>query len=182
METKKEKLLLKWELWLAILVIILTAFLYRDRFGTIFLVGLIILASRSTAIYDHLKIEIHSIFTLAVANVYGASPGVFIAIATTPFITKVGRKLGSFQKPTWTLVDSIYLAILSVIASFIPPEQLAYWGLIAIIVVGNGIIAGLRVYLFKDPLPRRAMLAFVNILFNYLLIQHLLEIIVIFLK
>ncbi len=182
MEKKKERLLLKWELWLAVVIIVATAILYRNEFGTIFLVGLIVLGSRATALYDHLKVEVHSVFILALANIYGFSPGVFIAIAVTPFVNKVGKRLGSFQKPMWVLVDSIYLAILSIIASFIPPSQLAYWGFVSIVVVGNIIIAGLRVYLFKDPLPRRVMLGFVNVMFNYILITYLLGTIVNFLK
>lgn len=179
---QKEKVLMKWELWLTVAITIFTAIFYRDAFGTIFLVGLIVLTSRATALYDHLKIEVHSVFLLALASIYGASPGIFIAIAVTPFISKVGRRMGSFQKPAWIMVDSAYLAVLSLIASFIPQEQLAYWGLWVIIIVGNGIINGLRVYLFKDPIPRRIMLGGINIMFNYVLIKYALTGIVAFLR
>lgn len=177
-----ENFLLRWETILAGALLILLAVFFKENFWIIFLLTCMVIASRSSALYDHLKLEIHAVTILAVGNFFGAWPAVFIAIVSTPFINQVGKFLGSFQKPLWVLLDTIYLAILGIIASFIAPGNIQYYGFLAIIIVGNGFINGFRVLVFKDPIMRRFVLAMTNIGFNYILIWNFLPILLNFIK
>ncbi len=177
-----ENILLRWETILAAIFLILLAIFFRENFWLIFLLTGMVIASRSSALYDHLKLEIHAVTILAVGNFFGAWPAVFIAVISMPFINKVGKLLGSFQKPLWVLLDTTYLAILGIIASFIAPSNLQYYGLLSIIILGNGFINGFRVIVFKDPIMRRFVLAMTNIGFNYILIWNFLPILLNFLK
>ncbi len=174
------KSLLRVELIILPIILLIPIIFFPKNALIVIIVSIIVLGSRSSALYDHLKVEIHSILILVMANIYGPWPGIFAAVATAPLINVAGKYFGSFQKPPWILMDTIYLAVLSYIAAMIPQAQLMYYGLLAIILFGNGVIAFVRIYLFNDPISRRVMLGVVNILVNYIILKNFLPQIIAF--
>lgn len=174
--SSKENILLRWETILAVILLIALALLFRENFWMLFLLMCLVTASRASALYDHLKVEIHAMTILAAGSVFGMWPAVFIAVASTPFINKVGKIFGSFQKPLWVLLDTLYLSTLGIVAHFIPQANLPYYGLIAIIFIGNGVINAVRILAFKDPVMRRFVLSLVNVSFNYVVLWNFLPV------
>jgi hypothetical protein len=174
--------LLRLDLIIIVVLLAIGVALFRENIVIIGLVASLVLFSRATSLYDHLKIEFHSVFILATAFLYGAGAGIFIAVATSLLVNKAGKLLGSFQKPPWILLDTIYLCTLSIIASILPARELFFYGLLTIIIVGNLIMGTIRIAFFMDPLMRRLPLSTINIMFNYLILQNFLDDIILLLS
>jgi hypothetical protein len=166
---------LRLDIIILILIIVLPYVLFPGIGYMVMLITFATLFSRATSLYDNMKVEFHSLLIIALAHTHGAAAGIFVAIASAPLQNKVGQTLGSFQKPPWIMVDCIELALLSVVVSFVPTSELFFYGMLAIIVLGNIIVGGFRVLFFNDPISRRIPLSMVNIMVNYLLLQKFLE-------
>ena len=176
------KSFLRFDLLMFLIILFVPLAFFQQHALIIILTTFLVIFSRATSLYDHLKIEFHSVLTLVIAFLYGPLAGVFIAIASAPMVNMAGKLLGSFQKPPWIILDSVYLVILSYIASFIPEAKLFDYGLLTIILFGNGLVGFARVYAFNDPLSRRIPLSVINIIFNYLLLKNFLPQIINFLR
>ena|GEM_PF-1940482 len=167
--------LLRIDLIVLLLMLVLPYLIFPRIGHIVMIITFAVLASRATALYDNLKVEFHSLLVIVLAHVYGPGPGIFVAIMSAPLQNKLGQTLGSFQKPPWILVDCVELVALSVLAPIIPTGELFFYGMVAIIVVNNILVGAMRVLFFNDPISRRVPLSMVNIMVNYLLLQHFLE-------
>ena len=176
------KSILRLDLLILVMILVIPMIFFPENSLIIILVALAVLFSRATSLYDHLKIEFHSVLIIVLASLFGFLPGAFVAIISAPLVNVAGSYLGSFQKPPWILLDTIYLVILSFIASILLPTQLFYYGLLTIIILGNGILGFVRVYAFMDPITRRIPLSVINIMFNYLILKNFLPQIIAFLR
>ncbi len=178
-----EPILLRWETITAVILLVALAFLFKENFWLLFLLTGAVILSRGSPLYPQLRFEIHAMIILGVGNVFGVLPAVFMAIASTPFINKIGKILGSsFQKPIWIILDTSYLIILSIIAGFIPEAGLKLYGFVAIIIIGNGITNAIKVLVFGRPVVKQLVLAMLNTAFNYIILWNLLPVFLAFLK
>ncbi len=176
------KSLLRFDL-IVLLLILFAPLIFFPKIAFITIVAtFLIIFSRANSLYDNLKIEFHSVLIIVIAHLHGATPAAFAAIASAPLINMVGKYLGSFQKPPWILLDTVYLVILSFIASLIPAANLLEYSLWSIIIFGNVLVGFIRVYVFMDPITRRLALGVINIIFNYLILKNFLPQIVAFLR
>lgn len=178
-----EPILLRWETITAIILLFALAFLFKENFWLLFLLTGAVILSRGSPLYPQLRFEIHAMIILGVGNVFGVWPAAFMAIASTPFINKIGKILGSsFQKPIWVLLDTSYLVVLSVIAGFIPEAGLKLYGLVAVIIIGNGIVGAIKTLVFGRTVVKQVILAMLNTAFNYIILWNLLPAFLAFLK
>src|SRR3989344_987573 len=166
--------LLRFDL-IMLLVILFVPLLFFPKIAFItILATFLVIFSRANSLYDNLKIEFHSVLIIVIAHLHGAIPAAFVAIASAPLINMTGKYLGSFQKPPWILLDTVYLVILSYIAALIPAANLLEYSLWTIIIFGNGLVGFVRLYVFMDPITRRLPLSVINIIFNYLILRNFL--------
>ena len=176
------KSLLRFDLIILIIILFVPLLFFPKNAFIVILTTFLVLFSRSSSLYDNLKVEFHSVLIIVIAHLHGFAPAMFIALASAPLINNAGKYLGSFQKPPWIVLDTVYLIVLSFVATLIPAEQLFYYGLWTIIIFGNGLIGFLRVYIFMDPITRRLPLSVINIMFNYLILKNFLPQILAFLR
>ncbi len=166
--------LLRVDLITVLFVLFIPLIFFGDKALTIIIATLLVAASRASTFYDNLKIEIHSVLVLVMANVYGIWPGIFAALITSFLVLPFGKILGAIQRPPWIMLDSIYLMVLAVVASMLRPQDLFLYGMLTIIFFGNGVIMFIRIYFLNDALSRRVPLSVLNIMFSYLLLKNFL--------
>lgn len=168
------KSLLRFDLIVILLMLFIPLIFFGERALTIILVAFLIAVSRASSFYDNLKVEIHSILILVMSNAYGPLPGIFAAIITAPLVIPFGKVLGGIQRPPWIVLDTVYLCILAYISSILSPNNLFFYGMLVIILFGNGLVGFIRVYVMHDPLSRRVPLSVLNIMFSYLILKNFL--------
>ncbi len=176
------KSFLRFDLIMLLLIIFIPLIFYGKSSLLIIFATVLIVFSRSTALYDNLKVEFHSVLIIAMSFVYGPGAGIFAAIVSAPLVNVVGKWLGCFQKPPWILMDTIALSIIAYLTIFMPPAHLFEYGLLTIIFFENVIVGTVRILIFNDPFMRRLMLSVVNIMFNYLILKNFLPQIIAFMR
>ena len=166
--------LLRMDLLVVLVVLFVPLIFFGDKALVIIIATLLIAASRASTFYDNLKIEIHSVLILVMANVYGVWSGLFAALITSFLVLPFGKILGAIQRPPWIILDSVYLMVLAAVASMLSPHDLFLYGMLTIIFFGNGVVMFIRVYVLNDALSRRVPLSVLNIMFSYLLLKNFL--------
>ena len=165
----------------AVFIILAFAF-FKSIAPMVIFLTLAVMFSRATSLYDNMKIEFHSALIIAAVLILGPKVGIFMAVVSALYQNKLGKVLGSFQKPPWILLDTVYLVLLSVLVPFLPPGNLIFYSFLIILILGNIVLGAIRVMFFQDPLVRRAMLATINLIFNYIILTRFLEKMVAFIR
>ena len=168
------KSLLRFDLIMILLLLFIPLIFFEERAFTVIVVAFLVVISRASSFYDNLKVEIHSILILVMANAYGPFTGIFAAVITAPLVLPFGKILGGIQRPPWIVLDTIYLSVLAYIGSLLRPQELFFYGMIVIILVGNLMTGLIRVYILNDALSRRVPLSVLNIMFSYLILKNFL--------
>jgi len=133
-----------------------------------------VLFSRSTSLMDNLKVEYHNLLLCSAAFTLGFWPAFFAAWMSAPLQNRLGRVIGSFQKPPWIFMDCVSMMSVSLVASLVSRDQLFWASLAAVVFISNGIIAMIRINFLNDDPMRRFMLSSVNIVVNYIFFLNFL--------
>jgi hypothetical protein len=155
-----------------IVCMVLPMLLYPETWKGVILVSLITIASRSSSIYDNLKLEFHSVFLIAAVATLGLSEAMYAIIMSTIFLNPAGKILGNIQKIPWVIMDMISLFCVVIVVSFAPPHLLYQFSLWSIILITNVLFSIIRNRVFFDPLDRRIAFGFFNTIGNYFLLTY----------
>ena len=144
---------------------------------------LLTVLSRSTLLYDSMRIEFHCMIIIAISYVFGAQIGIFTTFVGMPLVYRLGPWLRAIPHPLFHTIDLFFLSLVSVVASLAPTPAAAFtYGMVAIIIGDHVLVNIIRVITLPEPLTKRFIMSAMNIGVNYMLMTNFLLPLIVYLS
>lgn len=167
---------------LSLLAIFIIPTMFFQNALAIIVITFLCILSRSTPLYDSMRIEFHSVLILIASNLFGVFSGLFIVLASSPLVYKIGPKLGAVPHPLFHTLDIFYFSFLAIIGSVVSGGSLAFFGLITIIIGDHIFLNIVRMISLPEPFVKRIVVSATSIAVNYFLLFSFLDRIIAFIS